>query len=384
MAQQMTTRSFVVPTVSLTTLLLWIHLPLFAQAWQNPKELWQASATGTNASLRGLELCADGRIVWTCGSQSTVLRSNDLGQTWQAVNPAGFDKLEFRSIKAWDSKRAIVASAGTPAIVLSTEDGGETWHEILRRTEEKVFFDALKFFNSDRGVLLSDPVDDKWLLLTTSNGGRSWKEVPRSALPKIQVGEAAFAASNSALHVTPSGQAWIGTGGIVGEYSRVYYSTDFGETWHDSLCPIPSGEASGIFSIASVPSGRLVAVGGDYRPDQHSPYKAAYSDDAGKTWHLSAVQPNAFRSSVVVLTTAEGSSDTEGSSDIEGSSQFWVATGPSGTDISPDGEHWVNGSTLGFHALASHPNGTLIAVGSEGRFGRTNAQVIRRTMEPSR
>jgi photosystem II stability/assembly factor-like uncharacterized protein len=235
MAQQMTTRSFVVPTVSLTTLLLWIHLPLFAQAWQNPKELWQASATGTNASLRGLELCADGRTVWTCGSQSTVLRSNDLGQTW-----------------------------------------------------------------------------------------------------------------------------------------------------HDSLCPIPSGEASGVFSIASVPSGRLVAVGGDYRPDQHSPYKAAYSDDAGKTWHLSAVQPNAFRSSVVVLTTAEGSSDTEGSSDIEGSSQFWVATGPSGTDISPDGEHWVNGSTQGFHALASHPNGTLIAVGSEGRFGRTNAQVIRRTMEPSR
>lgn len=357
---------------------LWMSLPLSTQAWQTPKELWQTSATGTNASLRGLELCADGRTIWTCGSHSTVLRSNDLGQTWQAVNPAGFEKLEFRSIKAWNSKRAIIASAGTPAIVLSTEDGGETWHEILRRTEEKAFFDALKFFDSERGVLLSDPVDDKWLLLVTSDGGRSWKEVPRSALPKVQAGEAAFAASNSALHVTLSGQAWIGTGGIVGEYSRLYYSTDFGETWHDSLCPIPSGEASGIFSLASTPSGRLVAVGGDYRPDQHSPYKAAYSDDAGKTWHLSAVQPNAFRSSVVVLTTAEGSSDTEGSS------QFWVATGPSGTDISLDGEHWVNGSTQGFHALASHPNGTLIAVGSEGRFGRTNAQVIRRTMEPSR
>lgn len=378
MAQLMTIRFCVAPTVPLTMLLLWIHLPLFAQAWQNQEELWQVSATGSNASLRGLELCLDGRTVWTCGSHSTVLRSNDLGQTWQAVNPAGFEKLEFRSIKAWDSKRAIIASAGTPAIVLSTEDGGETWQEILRRTEEKAFFDALRFFDSERGVLLSDPVDDKWLILTTSNGGRSWKEVARSALPEVQVGEAAFAASNSALHVTPNGRAWVGTGGIVSKCSRVYYSSDFGETWHESLCPIPSGEASGIFSIASASTGRLVAVGGDYRPDQDSPYTAAYSDDSGKTWHLSAVQPNAFRSSVVVLTAASGSSDTDGPS------EFWVATGPSGTDISSDGEHWAIGSTQGFHALASHPNGTLIAVGSEGRFGHTNAKVIQRFLKPRR
>jgi len=372
MAQLMTIRFFVAPTVPLTMLLLWMFLPLFAQAWQNPNEFWQVSATGTNASLRGLELCADGRTVWTCGSHSTVLRSNDLGQTWQTVNPVGFEKLEFRSIKAWDSKRAIIASAGTPAIVLSTEDGGETWHEILRRTEEKAFFDALKFFDSERGVLLSDPVDDKWLILTTANGGRSWKEVPHSALPKVQVGETAFAASNSALHVTPNGQAWVGTGGIAGECSRVYYSTDFGESWQDSRCPIPSGEASGIFSIARASSGRLVAVGGDYRPDQNSPYTASYSDDSGKTWNLSATQPNAFRSSVVVLTTEASSSE------------FWVATGPSGTDISPDGEHWNNVSQQGFHALASHPNGTLIAVGSEGRFGHANAQAIPSSTEPRR
>jgi photosystem II stability/assembly factor-like uncharacterized protein len=328
-----------------------------AQAWQTQDDFWRVLPTGTSVSLRGLEMCSDGETVWACGSNSTVIRSDNLGKSWKTVSPIGFEKLEFRSITAWDSQRAMIASAGTPAVVLATKDGGQTWQEILRRPEEKAFFDALKFFDKQRGILFSDPVDDKWLILITSDGGQKWQEVAKDSIPKLQVDEAAFAASNSALHVNASGRAWLGTGGVTGDSSRVYYSTDFGQTWVDSLCPIPSGEAAGIFSIASSPEGRLVAVGGDYRPEQRSRHTSAFSDDDGKTWRLAAIEPTAFRSSIVTVPHPTKPIIR------------WVTTGPSGTDISEDGSSWKSVSMTGFHVLATHPNGTLIAVGSDGRFG---------------
>lgn len=327
------------------------------QAWQTPSSFWKVSSTGFKASLRGLDICEDGQTIWACGSNSTVIRSEDLGGTWKSVSPAGYDKLEFRSIVAWDRKKAMIASAGSPAVVLLTDNGGETWREILKRTEEKAFFDALKFFNPTQGVVFSDPVDGKWLILTTNDQGQSWNEVPRASIPPLKDGEAAFAASNSALHLQASGQAWIGTGGIKAEQSRVYLSQDFGQTWSDSYCPIPSGEAAGIFSIASSPKGRVVAVGGDYRPDQSSLHTAAYSDDNGQTWRLANREPASFRSSIVSIPNTNRSNPA------------WIATGPSGTDVSDDGSIWKNVSETGFHVLAVHSNGTVVAVGSEGRFG---------------
>jgi photosystem II stability/assembly factor-like uncharacterized protein len=326
-------------------------------AFQNNEEFWQVLPTGVTASLRGLELCDDGQAIWACGANSTVVRSPDLGKSWTNVSPSGFDKLEFRSIHAWNGNQALIASAGTPAVVLRTDDAGQTWKEVLRRTEEKAFFDALKFYDSKRGILFSDPVDDKWLILTTEDGGQTWKEVSANSLPKLQAGEAAFAASNSALCVGNSGQAWIGTGGVKSDQARVYRSANFGQTWQDSFIPIPSAEAAGIFSIVNSLSGRLVAVGGDYRGDAKSLHTAAYSDDQGRTWKLAEVEPSAFRSSVVVLLSQTTKSET------------WFTTGPGGTDASQDGAVWRSVSKVGFHVLDAHPNGTLVAVGSEGRFG---------------
>lgn len=326
-------------------------------AFQNNEEFWQVLPTGVTASLRGLELCDDGETIWACGANSTVIRSHDLGQSWTDVSPSGFDKLEFRSIHAWNGNQAIIASAGIPAVVLRTDDGGQTWKEVLRRNEEKAFFDALKFFDSKRGILFSDPVNDKWLILTTEDGGQTWNENRANSLPKLQAGEAAFAASNSALCVDASGQAWIGTGGVKSDQARVYLSTNFGQTWQDSFIPIPSSEAAGIFSIVNSMSGRLVAVGGDYRGEAKSLHTAAYSDDQGRTWKLAKVEPNAFRSSVVVLPDPSTKSET------------WFVTGPGGTDASKDGAVWKSVSKVGFHVLDTHSNGTLIAVGSEGRFG---------------
>jgi|694.fasta_scaffold10443_9 photosystem II stability/assembly factor-like uncharacterized protein len=327
------------------------------RAWQPPAEFWTLSSTGSRASLRGLQICDDDQTIWACGNNSTVLRSEDLGQIWSQVSPQGYEKIDFRSIAAWDKKNAMIASAGTPAIVLATHDGGSHWHEVLRRSEEKAFFDGLKFFNRQQGIVFSDPVDEKWLILTTADSGKTWTEVPKSALPLLKEGEAAFAASNSALYVSADGKAWIGTGGIQSVHSKIYRSNNFGRTWQESSSPLPSGEASGIFSIAQDNTGRLVAVGGDYRPDKESPHTAVFSDDQGATWQLASVEPKSFRSSVIAL---PHTSETQTS---------WLTTGPTGTDISEDGSTWKPCSETGFHVLATNSSGIVVAVGSDGRFG---------------
>ncbi len=168
----------------------------------------------------------------------------------------------------------------------------------------------------------------------------------------VQEAEAAFAASNSAMTVAPPQSIWIGTGGAKSDTSRVLHSHDFGQSWQVSSAPLHSGPASGIFSLAYWSDKQLlVAVGGDYRPDANSLSTGAYSKDQGKTFQTPAKPPSGYRSSVVLA------------------HDRLIATGPAGTDSSSDGQSWQRISDIGFHALAVDPDGQVLAVGSDGRFG---------------
>ncbi len=323
------------------------------------QSVWRESATGCEASLRGLAVAphstSGAPVLWASGSKGTILVTEDLGQNWRTCGPAKYPELEFRSLVAWNERQAIVASAGTPAIVLKTDDAGKSWREVLRDEHPKAFFDGLKFFDARRGVLFGDPIDGRFAVFTTDDAGENWRRVPPDALPACREGEAAFAASNSAMVVAPPASIWIGTGGSVAEQSRVFISHDFGKTWQFALCPLISSASSGIFSLALSPDRRsLVAVGGDYQPDAKSETTGARSINEGKDFSKPQEPPTGYRSSVVFA-----------------AGKFY-ATGPAGTDVSQDGSHWRKLSEIGFHALAVLPDGRLVAVGSGGRFGLTD------------
>jgi hypothetical protein len=59
----------------------------------------------------------------------------------------------------------------------------------------------------------------KATIVQTIDGGDSWKVIESSAIPKMDTGEAGFAASNSSLHTFGDTFAWLG-GASVGP-SRV-------------------------------------------------------------------------------------------------------------------------------------------------------------------
>jgi photosystem II stability/assembly factor-like uncharacterized protein len=328
----------------------------------NAQIQWAESSTGCEASLRGISVVGE-ETIWACGAAATVVRSSDGGKTWEKCGPGDYQGLEFRSIAACNERQATIASAGTPAVILQTSDGGKTWKQRYRNEAKTAFFDGLKFWNSrngtglqaKHGIAFSDPIEGRFLIVTTNDSGNSWQAVDAANSPQSRENEAAFAASNSALLVGENGLVWIGTGGTVSDHSRVLFSQDSGQHWSSFDCPISSGQAAGIFSLAATNDQKtLVAVGGDYRPEELSRQTAAISRDGGRTWQIAAKPPTEFVSAVAIRAGRLAES--------------WIAVGPTASFVSSDGDHWERFSNTGFHAIAISNSGTVFAVGSAGRF----------------
>jgi photosystem II stability/assembly factor-like uncharacterized protein len=315
--------------------------------------------TMTNASFRGLSV-VNSKVVWISGSRATVLRTTDGGQSWQSSTISSRPRLDLRDIHAFDGKTAIAISAGEAdsgfANILRTVDGGVNWKTVFTTDTKGVFFDAISFWDEKNGIVQSDPVDKKLFLLTTSDGGTSWKRVDPAALPEMLEGEAAFAASGTAMTVQGQSNVWIATGG--GKTSRVFRSTDRGFTWSVSETPIHSGDggAAGAFSIAFSDAKRGVVVGGNYSQPRVPYVNVALTEDGGVTWKAAAgPTPPGYLSAV---TYQNGNRDL-------------IAVGLVGTATSSDGGNsWKMVDTIGYNAVAFANRKFGFAVGDRGRVGK--------------
>jgi photosystem II stability/assembly factor-like uncharacterized protein len=324
------------------------------------QEFWEEQPSGISASLRGLS-AVDAHVAWGGGTGGTVLRTDDGGSKWSKLAISGAEKLDFRAVAAFDRESAVVLSAGPgeASRIYRTGDGGAHWELALRNADESGFFDALAFWNRQRGLLLGDPVNGHFVVMSTDDGGASWQRVPPSGMPAAKQDEGAFAASGSCLVTGPGGRAWFGTGGTRG--ARVFRSEDWGRTWTVAETPLLHDSASaGIFSLAFRDARHGVAVGGDYQKLDGTLHNVAITEDGGVTWSVpGGPAPSGFRSAVAFI------------QDRGGSSSRVVATGPGGTDVSPDGgQTWKRVSEHGYHALSCARDGSGWASGDKGRTGR--------------
>src|SRR3984957_11189117 len=113
---------------------------------------WSIQTTGIDTNLRGVSATssvdttgAEHIAVWASGSNGVVLFSGDLGKNWKRLHVSGGDSLDFRSIVAFDAKRAYVMSSGEgeKSRIYETKDGGETWKLEFTGTNPSFFLDAL-------------------------------------------------------------------------------------------------------------------------------------------------------------------------------------------------------------------------------------------------
>ncbi len=331
---------------ALLSVILCILCPVKAQ-------LWNSQTSNTDSSLRGVSV-ASAKVVWASGTKGTYLLTTDGGETWKAATVPGAADLDFRAVRAFDDKTAVLLSIGSgeKSRVYKTKDGGEKWDVMYTNPDPKGFFDAIAFWDATHGILLGDPVDGHFVVMTTDDGGDSWK---REKTPQAQPNEGAFAASNSCLLVLGTHEVWFATSG-----ARIFHSDDGGRKWSVAATPIRHDSASaGIFSIAFLNPLFGIAVGGDYSKPADATHNIAITIDGGKKWTAPESGPSGFRSAIVYLPDQK----------------MWIATGTSGSDVSTDkGKTWKQFDKGNYNAMNFILSYAGWAVGPKGAIARFSVE----------
>jgi len=199
---------------------------------------------------------------------------------------------------------------------------------------------------------MGDPVDGRLVIMTTADGGKSWQ---KQQTPPALTGEGAFAASGTGIVVLGTNRVWAGSGGPGA--ARVFHSKDRGRTWTVVATPVRNDSPSaGIFSVAFSDARHGIAVGGDYTKADDATGNIAITSDGGQTWtRPSGTAPSGFRSAVAFLADRK----------------VWIATGPSGSDVSvDDGQSWKPFDKGGYNAVSFVSGEAGWAVGPRGRIAR--------------
>ncbi|HEY0811313.1 MAG TPA: hypothetical protein VGD49_14185 [Longimicrobiales bacterium] len=298
--------------------------------------------------MRGVSVVSE-RVAWASGTAGTVLRTTDGGVTWQAHKVPQADSLDFRDIEAFDSLTAYVLSAGEDGRIYFTRDGGASWSLQFRNEVKGAFYDCLDFFDRTHGIAMSDPINDRYVLLTTSDG-QTWRELPPQSRPAAAAGEAAFAASGTCLTIAGN-RAFLASGG--GAESHVFWTSDRGITWHATSTPVAAGAPSaGIFALAFRDEKNGIAIGGDYqKPEQEA--VVAITNDGGVSWRAAGR-----------TTYASGAAWSP-----KGSAM--IAVGTKGTRVSTDAAMtWTTLDTLEYNAVQFANERVAFAVGPRGRIAK--------------
>ncbi|HEY0742676.1 MAG TPA: YCF48-related protein [Chryseosolibacter sp.] len=308
--------------------------------------------TNTDAYFRGMSV-VDDRVAWVSGSKGVVGRSMDGGNTWRFLQVKGHEKLEFRSLYAFDSLHAVIANAGTPAIILRTSDGGRNWQPVFQNSHPDAFIDGVDFWNSNEGIFYGDAIEGSMLIIRTRDGGKTWEELAPDLRPKLMAGEGSFAASGTNIRCIGKANVVIATGG---KHSRIFVSHDKAKSWRILNVPIIQGETmTGIFSTAFLDENHGLIVGGNYEIDSLAQDHIFLTQDGGKTWTRPITPTRGIR---------------EGSEYI--SDKVLIAAGYPGIDISYDsGRNWQPLSDeKQFAVVRKARRGSLVVIaGGSGKVG---------------
>jgi len=312
----------------------------------------QLLQSGMKTSIRGMSVVTN-LVIWVSGSNGTIGKSTDGGNTWQWNIVDGFEKRDFRDIYAFDSNTAIIMAVAEPAHILKTVDGGKNWKVVFTDTTKGMFLDAMDFSDTF-GVVIGDPVNGKFFRAYTTDAGETWqKQDMRADAYTSFEGEAFFAASGTNIKVVPD--KVIKMAGLLmvsgGKRSRLFINEESKDL------PLSAGkETTGANSIDYF-NKRAAIVGGDFASDtlQTGNCVLLKFDKKKIDFKTPDIPPHGYRSCVIYV-----------------SKNRLVACGTSGVDISNDGgNRWQLISKEDFHVCQKARSGkTVFLAGSNGRIAR--------------
>ncbi|MDO9275399.1 MAG: oxidoreductase [Lutibacter sp.] len=231
-----------------------------------------------SAGIRAIEIVNDSSVVYASsnGIIGILTGNGKFVETKKIITDTIVP--HFRAI-AFNKVAVFALSVENPALLYRYKNNEVEL--VYKEVHEKVFYDCLKFFDELNGIAIGDPTNDCLSVLITRDGGNSWGKMDCKNLPKIEVGEAAFAASNTNIAIVGE-NAWIVTGGLK---ARIFHTPDMGLTWKVYDTPIVQGKNStGIYTVDFYSEKQGIICGGDYT-DMHGNYaNKAITNDGGKTW----------------------------------------------------------------------------------------------------
>ena len=216
--------------------------------------------------------------------------------------------LQFRTL-AQSKKYFYAINIESPARFFQINKKDLTKKIVFTDTLSTAFYDALHFYNDNSGIAFSDPAfNQKLNTALTQNGGETWSHCyDCDALPSLENGEAAFAASNSNISSFKDKFIWIATGG---KKSRIFRSKNYGCQWEVFETPIIQGTSTqGIYSIDFYDKKFGIVVGGDYTKQSENINNIATTNDGGKTWQIQASGKNAGYTTCVKIRPQSGGKD---------------------------------------------------------------------------
>lgn len=185
---------------------------------------WYNQTTPVTTALYGVSV-PDINNVWACGASGRVIKTTNGGTWTAATNP---DANAQYAIHAWDANTAIVTSSGAAGTqVFRTTNGGTNWTQVF--VQAGGFINAFYFKDANNGIMQGDAVGGRFSLWKTTNAGVTWD----STNLRLTSTEAGW--TNALCGI--GDVVWFGTNS-----TKVYKSTNFGQTWTSSAT---TGEANG-------------------------------------------------------------------------------------------------------------------------------------------
>jgi photosystem II stability/assembly factor-like uncharacterized protein len=233
-------------------------------------------------SIRALVL--DNEKVWFAADKSRFASIDLKSNQKKEIQIPAEKSIEFRSI-AQTEKYIFILSVANPALLYRISKVDFSYELVYQEKHERVFYDSMQFWNDSEGIAIGDPIEGCFSVIITRDGGNTWQKTPSYQLPKLEEGEAAFAASNTNI-VIKGNSTWLVSGG---KKSRVFFSDDKGKSWSVYETPMVQGkQMTGIFTADFYDSKIGFVSGGNYEELTQNFDNKAATHDGGKTWQLVA------------------------------------------------------------------------------------------------
>lgn len=254
---------------------------------------WETIRTAPGVTFTDVDLVS-ARVGWAL-ARGTVLRTEDGGATFDdRIDGLSFlgNDLAPRSLAAVDERRAVmsVAVAGDDETLVFTTDGGETWQPALVEDAPGTPLARYRACLTSAGYGLAWRGDEQIAL--SSDGGASWRLGPAFDWRHVGDGFSSRGSGFNDARVACSGTSdlWILVSGRDARHETLWHSPDGGDTWENATSAVGAIPASlpvvGTFITSPSCSGWLAVEQAEPTFPRVARVVILRSADCGRSWEL--------------------------------------------------------------------------------------------------